>query len=151
MCIRDSSCCVHFGHGEEVWLGIFEGRLDGEVPIWFIDYARYFDHPGIYDGDEDGYRFGVLSKAALQICKDTGWIPHVAHVHDWMTAVAAVFLKTWAVSYTHLIPDHPARAKAALDLRIRHGRSSGDGEGAGLSDGVPDAGALGGGAASEVC
>ena len=89
------SCCVHFGRGEEIWVGIFEGKLDGEVPIWFIDYARYFDHPGIYDGDEDGYRFGVLSKAALQICKDTGWIPHVAHVHDWMTAVAAVFLKTW--------------------------------------------------------
>lgn len=89
------SCCVHFGRGEEIWVGIFEGKLDGEVPIWFIDYARYFDRPGIYDGDEDGYRFGVLSKAALQICKDTGWIPQIAHVHDWMTSVAAVFLKTW--------------------------------------------------------
>ena len=89
------SCCVHFGRGEEIWVGIFEGKLDGQVPIWFIDYARYFNRPGIYDGDEDSYRFGVLSKAALQICKDTGWIPHVAHVHDWMTAVAAVFLKTW--------------------------------------------------------
>jgi starch synthase len=89
------SCCVHFGRGEEIWVGIFEGKLDGEVPIWFIDYARYFDRPGLYDGDEDAFRFGVLSKAALQICKDTGWIPHIAHVHDWMTSVAAVFLKTW--------------------------------------------------------
>ena len=81
--------------GEEIWVGIFEGKLDGEVPIWFIDYARYFDRPYIYDDQEDAYRFGVLSKAALQICKDTGWIPHVAHVHDWMTSMAAVFLKTW--------------------------------------------------------
>jgi starch synthase len=89
------SCCVHFGRGEEVWVGIFEGRLDGEVPIWFIDYARYFDRPYIYDEQEDCYRFGVLSKAALQICKDTAWIPHVAHVHDWMTSMSAVFLKTW--------------------------------------------------------
>jgi starch synthase len=89
------SCCVHFGRGEEIWVGIFAAKLDGEVPVWFIDYARYFDRPGIYEGDEDGYRFGVLSKAALQICKDTGWIPQIAHVHDWMTAVAAVFLKTW--------------------------------------------------------
>jgi hypothetical protein len=47
------SCCVHFGRGEEIWVGIFEGKLDGEVPIWFIDYARYFDRPGIYDGQED--------------------------------------------------------------------------------------------------
>ena len=89
------SCCVHFGRGEEIWVGIFEGKLDGEVPIWFIDYARYFGGPGIYDGDEDSYRYGVLSKAALQVCKDTGFIPHVAHVHDWMTSMSAVFLKTW--------------------------------------------------------
>jgi pullulanase/glycogen debranching enzyme len=46
---------------------------------------------------------------------------------------------------------HPARANAALDLRVRHGRSPGDGEGAGLSDGVPAAGAFGGGAAAGVC
>jgi starch synthase len=89
------SCCVHFGLGEEIWVGIFEGKLDGEVPIWFIDYARYYDRPYIYNDQEDAYRFGVLSKAALQICKDTGWIPHVAHVHDWMTSMSAVFLKTW--------------------------------------------------------
>ena len=89
------SCCVHFGKGEEVWVGIFEGKLDGEVPVWFIDYARYFDRPYIYDDQEDSFRFGVLSKAALQICKDTAWIPHVAHVHDWMTSMSAVFLKTW--------------------------------------------------------
>ncbi|MCE0498328.1 MAG: glycogen/starch synthase [Methylacidiphilales bacterium] len=88
-------CCVHFGGGEEIWVGICEGRLDGEVPIWFIDYARYFDRPYLYNGGEDSYRFGVLSKAALQVCKDTGFIPHIAHVHDWMTSLAAVFLKTW--------------------------------------------------------
>jgi starch synthase len=89
------SCCVHFGLGEEIWVGIFEGKLDGEVPIWFVDYGRYFDRPYIYDDKEDSYRFGVLSKAALQVCKDTSWIPHVAHVHDWMTSMSAVFLKTW--------------------------------------------------------
>jgi len=90
------SCCVHFGRGEEIWVGIYEGKLDGLVPIWFIDYERYFGRPEIYTGDdEDAYRFGVLSKAALQICKDTDWIPHVAHIHDWMTSIAAVFLKTW--------------------------------------------------------
>ena len=89
------SCCVHFGRGEEIWVGVFESKLDGEVPVWFIDYGRYFDRPYIYDDQEDCFRFGVLSKAALQVCKDTGWIPHVAHVHDWMTSMSSVFLKTW--------------------------------------------------------
>lgn len=88
-------CCVHFGRGEEIWVGIWEGKLDGEVPIWFIDYERYFGRHEIYDDKEDGYRFGVLSKAALQVCKDTGFIPHIAHVHDWMSSMSSVFLKTW--------------------------------------------------------
>ena len=90
------SCCVHFGHGEEIWIGLYEGKLDNEVPIWFVDYERYFGRPWLYDGsDEDGFRFGVLSKAALQACKDTHFIPHVMHLHDWMSAPVAVFLKTW--------------------------------------------------------
>ena len=70
------SCCVHFGRGEEIWVGIFEGKLDNEVTVWFVDYDRYFGRPWLYDGsDEDGFRFGVLSKAAMQICKDTGFNP----------------------------------------------------------------------------
>jgi starch synthase len=89
------SCCVHFGEGEEIWVGIHEAKLDGVVPIWFIDYGRYFGGGNLYGEPDDAYRFGVLSKAALQVCKDTGYIPHVVHVHDWMTAMSAVFLKTW--------------------------------------------------------
>jgi starch synthase len=90
------SCCVHFGGGEEIWVGIQESKLDGEVPIWFIDYDRYFGRPWVYDGgDEDAWRFGLLSKAALQICKDLSFIPHVVHLHDWMSSPTAVFLKTW--------------------------------------------------------
>jgi starch synthase len=89
------SCCVHFGQGEEIWVGIHEAKLDGQVPIWFIDYDRYFGGPYLYGGADDAYRFGLLSKAALQICKDVNFIPHVVHVHDWMSAMAAVFLKTW--------------------------------------------------------
>jgi starch synthase len=90
------SCCVHFGHGEEIWVGVFEGKLDDEVTVWFIDYDRYFGRPWLYDGsDEDAWRFGVLSKAAMQLCKDTGFNPDVMHLHDWMSAPVAVFLKTW--------------------------------------------------------
>jgi starch synthase len=89
------SCCVHFGHGEEIWVGIHEAKLDGEVPIWFVDYERYFGRHNLYGDRDDAYRFGVLSKAALQVCKDLNFIPDVVHTHDWMTSMAAVFLKTW--------------------------------------------------------
>ncbi len=94
------TACIHMGGGSEHWVGIQSARLDEEVPVWFLDYGAYFGRPGIYDGPDGHYldnafRYALFSKAALQICKDQQWIPHVLHVHDWPSALAAVFLKTW--------------------------------------------------------
>ncbi len=92
--------CVHMGAGVENWAGIYEAKMDGEVPVRFLDFGSYFGRPGIYDAPgghymDNAYRFGMLSKAALQICRDTGWIPHVMHGHDWPSALVPAFLKTW--------------------------------------------------------
>ncbi len=94
-----STSCVHMGAGEEQWVGIFKTTLDG-VPVWLIECDKFFARPGLYDGEggeylDNAYRFGLLSKAALQVCKDRAWFPDVAHLHDWMTAPTAAFLKTW--------------------------------------------------------
>lgn len=92
--------CVHMGGGEENWAGLYEGKLDGEVPVWFLEYNRFYDRNGIYnepgrDDGDNGYRYAMLSKAALQACKDHKFIPHIMHVHDWPSALGPVFLKTW--------------------------------------------------------
>lgn len=94
------SSCVHMGAGEENWVGVYAGMLDGEVPVWFIEYERFFGRAGIYGepaGEylDNAFRFALLSKAALQLCKDFNFIPDVMHLHDWMSALSAVFLKTW--------------------------------------------------------
>jgi len=95
-----SSSCIHMGHGEENWVGVHSGLLDGQVPVWFVEYDRFFGRPGIYHeywGEylDNAYRFALLSKAALQICKDQNFIPDVMHSHDWPTALVPAFLKTW--------------------------------------------------------
>jgi starch synthase len=94
------SSCVHMGGREEQWIGIYHAVLDRQVPTWFVDCQRYFGRPGIYDEpwgeyNDNGFRFALLSKAALQICKDEKFIPDVMHAHDWMTSLVPVFLKTW--------------------------------------------------------
>lgn len=96
----DGTACVHMGGGTEHWIGVQSAMLDKIVPVWFVDYGAYFQRPGIYDGPDGHYadnafRFALLSKAALQLCKDRAWIPDVVHVHDWPSALCAVFLKTW--------------------------------------------------------
>lgn len=96
----ESAACAHMGQGEENWIGVHTAVLDGEVPVWFVEYERFFGRPGIYDyaGREypdNAFRFALLSKAATQICKDRQFIPDIMHVHDWPTALVAAFLKTW--------------------------------------------------------
>jgi starch synthase len=95
-----TSACVHMGGNVEHWVGVQTAMLDDIVPVWFVDYGSYFGRPGIYDGPfghyrDNAYRFALLSKTALQICKDRQWIPHVMHAHDWPSALVPVFLKTW--------------------------------------------------------
>ena len=98
--VFSGSACIHMGGGEENWVGVHTAILDGQVPIWFVDYDRFFNRPGIYDYagseyDDNAFRFALLSKAALQLCKDRDFIPDVMHVHDWPGALAPVYLKTW--------------------------------------------------------
>jgi starch synthase len=94
------NACVHMGAGVEHWIGLHDALLDNDVPVWFVEFDAYFGRPGIYDGPaghymDNAFRYALLSKAALQICKDFRFIPHVMHSHDWPTAVVPAFLKTW--------------------------------------------------------
>jgi len=91
--------CVHMG-GAEVWCGLHECDHAPGVTTWFIDHAAMFGRPGIYDQNGWAYhdnngRFAFHCKAALQACKDTGWIPDVLHAHDWQAAPGVAFRKTW--------------------------------------------------------
>jgi starch synthase len=84
--------------------GVRLGRLPGsEVPIYFLEYNRYFDRPYLYGPPGDAYpdnleRFTFLSRGALEVSKALGFIPDVVHAHDWQTALCPVYLNTveWA-------------------------------------------------------
>ncbi len=95
----DRMCMVQMGNHERQEVGVFRGSIDG-VRVWFVDYARFYNRPGIYDepsGEykDNAYRFALLSKAAMQICKDEEFVPDVMHAHDWPSALVPAFLKTW--------------------------------------------------------
>ncbi|WP_134440644.1 glycogen synthase GlgA [Methylacidiphilum caldifontis] len=94
------SACVHMGCQTEHWIGLYETSLSDDLIIWLVEYADFFNRKGIYDepsGEykDNAYRFGLFSKAALEICKDTGWIPDIFHVHDWQTSLVSAYLKIW--------------------------------------------------------
>jgi starch synthase len=49
----------------------------------------------MHDYDDNPVRFGFLSRAALQLCKDISFKPDIVHANDWQTALAPVYLKLW--------------------------------------------------------
>lgn len=84
--------------------GVRLGRLPGsDVPIYFLEYNRFFDRPFPYGPPGDAYpdnleRFTFFSRAALELCKSIGFFPDVLHANDWQTALCPVYLNTveWA-------------------------------------------------------
>lgn len=90
---------VWMGDTEE-WCAVFETSNNG-TPVYFIESRKYFDRWGLYhDANFNDYldnprRFGFLTRAALQLCKDINFKPDVVHAHDWHTALAPAYLKIW--------------------------------------------------------
>jgi starch synthase len=78
--------------------GVFEGRLPGsDVPVYFVAQRSLYDRENIYGYRDDAYRFGFLSRAALDLTVAAlGWRPDVVHAHDWHAAPAVTWLATAA-------------------------------------------------------
>jgi starch synthase len=80
------------------------GRLPGsDVPVYFLEYHRYFDRPYVYGPPGEAYpdnleRFTFLSRGALELAKALNFLPDVVHANDWQTALAPVYVNTveWA-------------------------------------------------------
>jgi starch synthase len=77
---------------------IYEGRLPGgHVEVTLIDHPL-FDREGIYgeggtDYPDNGRRFALLGRAALELAHRSGRWPDVVHAHDWQGALALVFAR----------------------------------------------------------
>ncbi len=96
---------VWMGALGELWCEVRESRLpNSDVPIYFIEYDRFFNRKGLYnEPDGQGFmdndnRFVFLSRAALQVCKKLHFSPDIVHCNDWQTAAVPIFLNT---AYAH--------------------------------------------------
>lgn len=71
--------------------------------IWTIRHDPYFDRTGLYQEAGKDYpdnldRFVFFSRAILEVIgylhRERQWKTDVLHLHDWQTALCAVYLKT---------------------------------------------------------
>ncbi len=75
------------------------GYPESSARVYFIEYEMFFGSGDVYCGPsgselDNGYRFGFLSRAALDLCEHLQWFPDVVHCHDWTTGLVPAFLNT---------------------------------------------------------
>ena len=90
---------VWMGDRQE-WCAALKAQLD-DISVYFIESNKYFDRFGLYhdvafnDYSDNPRRFGFFTRAALQLCRDLGFVPQIVHAHDWQSALAPAYLKIW--------------------------------------------------------
>jgi starch synthase len=71
----------------------------GGVTVVFVDIPELFDRAGgLYnvngvDYPDNGWRFAVFSRAALEYARLEGERPSIIHAHDWQTGLVPVYQK----------------------------------------------------------
>jgi starch synthase len=65
-----------------------------QVPVYFIDSPEYFSRGKLYGEPDDVERFAFFSRAILELAKALGERLDILHLNDWMTGLAAAYLKT---------------------------------------------------------
>ena len=68
-------------------------QADG-VRMYFVDAPHYFQREKLYGYNDDGERFILFCRAALETCRQLGWAPDILHCHDWHTAIIPNWMKT---------------------------------------------------------
>lgn len=86
------------GRKEPARLWEWAGGERGDPRIFFVEHQEYFDRPGIYgenhaDYPDNDLRFSFFCAAVLQVLPRLTREPIVLHLHDWHTALAAVYLR----------------------------------------------------------
>jgi len=95
----DAPLIVHLG-GHQAYARVWEAKLpESEVQLYLLEHDEYFNAASVYVGpsgneDDSGYRFGFLSRAAIDLCYYLDWIPDLVHCHDWATGLTPVYLNT---------------------------------------------------------
>ena len=79
--------------GRTARASVVSTRMDGDVPVYMVENAKYFDRDGVYMYPDDAERFVFFSRASLEMLRRLDWKPDVIHCHNWHTAIVPNWLK----------------------------------------------------------
>jgi starch synthase len=92
---------------------VWQGSIGKEIPVYFIDAPRYFERENIYGYTDDGERFILFCRGALEAVRALGWAPDVIHCNDWQTGIVPNWMHT-------IYDDDPFFARSATVYTIHN-------------------------------
>ena len=80
--------------GYQETVRVLQGSIGEDIPVYFIDAPRYFERENIYGYTDDGERFILFCRAALEAVRALDWSPDVIHCNDWQTGIVPNWMHT---------------------------------------------------------
>jgi len=71
-----------------------QGEIGDHIPVYMIDAPRFFDRENIYGYIDDGERFILFCRAALELARALNWSPDIVHCNDWHTGIVPNWMHT---------------------------------------------------------
>src|SRR2546426_1302298 len=94
-------------------VSVCQGTIGNGIPVYMIDAPRYFDRENIYGYTDDGERFILFCRAALEAMRALNWSPDIIHCNDWQTGIVPNWMHT-------VYRDDPFFANAATVYTIHN-------------------------------
>jgi starch synthase len=82
-------------HDYNVYL--WESLTPAGVPVYFLEKDELYDRTHLYgtpergDYEDNAERFIAFSRAVHSLCVRLNWFPTIFHLHDWQSALVAVY------------------------------------------------------------
>jgi starch synthase len=77
-----------------VQVRVLQGSIGADIPVYMIDAPRFFDRENIYGYTDDGERFILFCRAALEAVRVLNWSPDIVHCNDWHTGIVPNWMHT---------------------------------------------------------
>ena len=78
----------------QVQVEVRRSEIGNHIPVYMIDAPRYFDRENIYGYTDDGERFILFCRAALEAMRALDWSPDIVHCNDWHTGIVPNWMHT---------------------------------------------------------
>ncbi len=78
----------------QVQVCVRQGEIGDHIPVYMIDAPRFFDRENIYGYTDDGERFILFFRAALEAMRTLNWSPDILHCNDWHTGIVPNWMHT---------------------------------------------------------